>query len=72
MTKADEMAQNADQFRRGAVKLKNAMYCKNIRLTIILVVVVLTIVSIIIFSVCGINFTNCGNSVPTPADNTPA
>lgn len=71
MNKAEDLAQEADHFRRGAVKLKNAMRCKIIRLTIILIVVVLTIVAIIIFSVCGINFTSCGNNSPPPIANTP-
>jgi len=41
MNKTDEMANEADQFRRGATKLKNAMWWKNIRLMIILAVVVI-------------------------------
>lgn len=46
MNKTDEMANEADQFRRGATKLKNAMWWKNVRLMIILAVVV--IVSLIL------------------------
>lgn len=41
MNKTDEMANEADQFRRGATKLKNAMWWKNVRLMIILAVVVI-------------------------------
>eukprot|EP00029_Vermamoeba_vermiformis_P004076 TRINITY_DN14604_c0_g1_i1.p1 TRINITY_DN14604_c0_g1~~TRINITY_DN14604_c0_g1_i1.p1 ORF type:complete len:211 (-),score=62.28 TRINITY_DN14604_c0_g1_i1:110-742(-) len=59
MNKTDEMANEADQFRRGATKLKNAMWWKNVRLMIILAVVVIIIILIIIFSVCGITFKNC-------------
>lgn len=56
--RSENIAIEANQFKRSAVQLKQTMWWKNFKLWLIIIAVVIIIIIIIIIAVCGIDF-NC-------------
>eukprot|EP01129_Flabellula_baltica_P017131 TRINITY_DN93_c0_g2_i1.p1 TRINITY_DN93_c0_g2~~TRINITY_DN93_c0_g2_i1.p1 ORF type:complete len:240 (-),score=47.18 TRINITY_DN93_c0_g2_i1:32-727(-) len=57
--KTAELDFNTGQFRRRTKDLKTAFCMKNVKLYITLGVVILSLILIIVFLICGITFQNC-------------
>merc|ERR1711916_114739 len=61
--KLDKLEANSKQFKEGATSLKHAFWCRNVKLTIAIVVVVLVVAFFVVVGVCGgFSFPKCGGS----------
>jgi hypothetical protein len=64
----DKLEANSKQFKEGATSLKYAMWCRNVKLTIAIIVVVLVVAFFIVVGVCGgFTFPKCGGGTTTTA-----
>lgn len=54
--RSENIAIEANQFKRSAVQLKKTMWWKNFKLWLIIIAVIIIIIIIIIIATCGINF----------------
>jgi hypothetical protein len=67
----DKLEANSKQFKEGATSLKYAMWCRNVKLTIAIIVVVLVVAFFIVVGVCGgFTFPKCGGGTTTTATPT--
>uniref|UniRef100_A0A7S0J027 V-SNARE coiled-coil homology domain-containing protein n=1 Tax=Calcidiscus leptoporus TaxID=127549 RepID=A0A7S0J027_9EUKA len=58
--KTENLNQQAFRFKKSSTALKRTMYCKNLKITLLIVFIVLVVILVIVFSACGIDFHNCG------------
>jgi len=59
--KTSDLENRTNIFKNRSITLKNVLCCKNIRLALITAGVVVAIIVVIVFAVCGITFSNCSS-----------
>ena len=57
--KSDQLDDQARKFNRHSKKLKNRMMWKNIKMTLLLIMVLLVVVWLISSMICGFNYSKC-------------
>lgn len=60
--KADTIRTNADTFKRSANQVKNKMCFQRYRWYFLGALIVIILILVIVFSICNIDFRNCGNN----------
>lgn len=58
--RSENIAIEANQFKRNAVQLKKTMWWRNMKLWLLIIGVIIIVIIIIIIAVCGIRF-KCGS-----------
>mmetsp|Transcript_7431 Transcript_7431/g.12569 ORF Transcript_7431/g.12569 Transcript_7431/m.12569 type:complete len:106 (+) Transcript_7431:163-480(+) len=67
MDKSDGLSSQARQFQKQSVGLRKAMWWKNVKMLMGLACLLLVLVLIVIFSVCGFTFSSCrASDAPSP------
>jgi len=59
VVKTDDLSQQSLHFKRGATTLRRNMWCKNVKLMILIVVIVLVVIFLIVLAVCHFNLSKC-------------
>eukprot|EP00300_Choanocystis_sp_HF-7_P019153 c20251_g1_i1.p1 GENE.c20251_g1_i1~~c20251_g1_i1.p1 ORF type:complete len:226 (+),score=41.85 c20251_g1_i1:2-679(+) len=57
--KAENLNHQAFQFKKQSTTLKHTMWMKKMKLNCIIALIVMVLILVILFSVCGINFKSC-------------
>lgn len=67
----ERLESSSRTFKEGSATLKRALWCRNIKLTVAIVVIALAVIFFIIVGICGgFTFPKCGNPPPTETTTT--
>ena len=68
----DRLEQNSLQFKSSSTALKHALWCRNVKLTIAIIVLVVVVAFFIVVAICGgFTFPKCRSQTPPPTTATP-
>lgn len=57
--KTDELSRSAQKFQYSSRNLKNAMWCRNVKMWLLIIGIVLVVIYFIVSFICGFNFKKC-------------
>jgi vesicle-associated membrane protein 7 len=57
--KSEDLSANASRFKKGSTALKRAMWWKNVKLTLLILLIVGLVILFIVWLACGVSFERC-------------